>query len=173
LPKIRALLIIIICFISYFQSKDEAEITTALNVALEAGYRHIDTAYAYENEKIIGNVLKQWFASGKVKREDLFITTKLPMHGVHPDRVEHFMKKSLENLQLNYVDLYLIHIPFGLKFDESTGGPKVNEKGQLQFEGKTDQAALWKVKGRLISISFQFHLFQVVYINKQIFRLNV
>jgi aryl-alcohol dehydrogenase-like predicted oxidoreductase len=140
------ILIIIICFISYFQSKDEAEITTALNVALEAGYRHIDTAYAYENEKIIGNVLKQWFASGKVKREDLFITTKLPMHGVHPDRVEHFMKKSLENLQLDYVDLYLIHIPFGLKFDESTGGPKVNEKGQLQFEGKTDQAALWKVK---------------------------
>jgi alcohol dehydrogenase (NADP+) len=127
-----------------WESKDEAEITTALNVALEAGYRHIDTAYAYENEKIIGNVLKQWFASGKVKREELFITTKLPMHGVHPDRVEHFMKKSLENLQLDYVDLYLIHIPFGLKFDESTGGPKVNEKGQLQFEGKTDQAALWK-----------------------------
>jgi diketogulonate reductase-like aldo/keto reductase len=61
-----------------------------LNAAFEAGYRHIDTAHVYQNEKNIGKVLKQWFASGKLKREDLFITTKLPMYGVHPDRVEFF-----------------------------------------------------------------------------------
>jgi alcohol dehydrogenase (NADP+) len=127
-----------------FDSNDETEVTVSLNAALEAGYRHIDTAYVYQNEKIIGNVLKQWFASGKLKREDIFITTKLPMYGVHPDRVEFFMKKSLENLQLKYVDLYLVHLPLGFKYDESTGRMKVNEKGEVQFEGKTDHAAIWR-----------------------------
>ncbi|KAJ3615732.1 hypothetical protein MTP99_006720 [Tenebrio molitor] len=132
-----------------FDSNDETEVTVSLNAALEAGYRHIDTAYVYQNEKIIGNVLKQWFASGKLKREDIFITTKLPPQGVHPDRVEIFMKKSLENLQLDYVDLYLIHLPIGFKYDESAGRIKVNEKGDVQFEGKTDHAAVWRVSRNL------------------------
>lgn len=47
-------------------------------MALETGYRHIDTAFYYRNERIIGNVLKEWFDSGKLKREDVFVTTKLP-----------------------------------------------------------------------------------------------
>lgn len=46
-------------------------------MALSAGYRHIDTAYMYENEHIIGSVLKRWFDSGKIKREELFIVTKV------------------------------------------------------------------------------------------------
>ncbi|XP_018562726.1 alcohol dehydrogenase [NADP(+)]-like [Anoplophora glabripennis] len=95
---------------------DEAEIERVLNTAFELGYRHFDTAYLYRNEALIGRVLKKWFSSGKVKREDIFITTKLPMSGVHQDRVELFMKKSLENLQLEYVDLYLVHHPIGLKY---------------------------------------------------------
>ncbi|KAJ3631249.1 hypothetical protein MTP99_012390 [Tenebrio molitor] len=125
-------------------SNDETEVSVSLNAAFEAGYRHIDTASVYHNEKVIGNVLKQCFASGKLKREDIFITTKLPPQGVHPDRLEIFMKKSLENLQLDYVDLYLIHLPIGFKYDESTGQAKVNERGEFQFEGKTDHAAVWK-----------------------------
>ena len=48
-----------------------------MNDALEAGYRHIDTAPAYENEHVIGKVLKSWIDSGKVKREELFIVTKV------------------------------------------------------------------------------------------------
>jgi alcohol dehydrogenase (NADP+) len=130
--------------IGTFDAISEADVTTSLNAAFEAGYRHVDTAHVYQNEKNIGKVLKQWFASGKLKREDLFITTKLPMYGVHPDRVEFFMKTSLENLQLDYVDLYLVHFPAGTKFDESTRKQKVNEKKEPVFEGKTDQAAVWK-----------------------------
>lgn len=49
----------------------------ALNTALEAGYRHIDTAYMYFNEALIGRVLKKWFDSGKIRREELFIVTKV------------------------------------------------------------------------------------------------
>nr|XP_008192480.2 PREDICTED: 1,5-anhydro-D-fructose reductase [Tribolium castaneum] len=127
-----------------WQARDRDELIDALNCALELGYRHIDTAYIYENEEIIGDVLKEWFTSGKLKREDLFITTKLPMIGIHPDRVEFFMKKSLESLQLDYVDLYLVHFPLGYKYDDSTGGPLLNDRQQIVTEGVTDQAAIWK-----------------------------
>lgn len=98
------------------QSLDEEELEIAMDVALDAGYRHFDTAYMYENESIIGKVLNKWFSSGRVKREEIFITTKLPICGLHEDRVEMFMKKSLENLQLEYVDLYLIHFPIGTNY---------------------------------------------------------
>ena len=53
------------------------ELETALEVALEAGYRHIDTAYVYQNEAIIGIILKKWFDSGRLKREEIFITSKV------------------------------------------------------------------------------------------------
>jgi alcohol dehydrogenase (NADP+) len=52
-------------------------VEAALNAALEAGYRHIDTAYVYMNEAAIGKTLKEWFESGKLNREDLFIVTKV------------------------------------------------------------------------------------------------
>ncbi|CAH0555752.1 unnamed protein product [Brassicogethes aeneus] len=120
-----------------WQAKDASELTTALEAALELGYRHIDTALVYENEAIIGKVLKKWFDAGKLKREDLFITTKLPMFAVHPDRVEDFMKTSLKNLDLDYVDLYLIHFP-----------ACVNVKNGNFLEGfeiePTDHVAVWK-----------------------------
>ena len=59
-----------------FQASED-EIVTALNAALEAGYRHIDCAPAYLNEKAIGKTLKKWIDSGKVTREELFIVTKV------------------------------------------------------------------------------------------------
>lgn len=124
------------------QSTDEAELEKALDVALETGYRHIDTAYVYENEKVIGRVIKKWISSGKIKREDLFITTKLPLAGIHEDRVEMFMKKSLENLQLPYVDLYLIHFPIGTNY---VGSP-VTPPDQIVLE-KPNHIAIWKVSG--------------------------
>lgn len=65
---------------SFFKAPDD-EVETALHLALEAGYRHIDTAPVYMNEKAIGRVLKEWLDSGRVKREELFITTKLPPPG--------------------------------------------------------------------------------------------
>lgn len=53
------------------------ELETALEIALEVGYRHIDTAAVYFNEEIIGKVLNKWISSGKLKREDLYVTTKV------------------------------------------------------------------------------------------------
>lgn len=61
----------------------EKELEDALNIALEAGYRHIDTATSYENEKVIGDVLKNWFDSKKLKRSDIFIVTKVILTIIH------------------------------------------------------------------------------------------
>lgn len=78
------------------------------------GYRHIDTAARYQNEEIIGKVLKKWFDSGKLKRDDVFVTTKLSPMAMNPDTVEDSLKESLQKLQLDYVDLYLIHFPLSI-----------------------------------------------------------
>ncbi|ODM90988.1 3-oxo-5-beta-steroid 4-dehydrogenase [Orchesella cincta] len=126
-----------------YLASNEEELETAVNAALQAGYRHIDTAYMYANEHVIGRVLKQWLDSGKLKREELFIVTKLPPIGMTPEKVSLFLKKSLESLQLTYVDLYVIHVPFGLQFvDEDTRFPM--KDGEGMFDHSTDLEAVWK-----------------------------
>lgn len=60
----------------YFKALD-VELENALDRALQIGYRHIDTATVYKNEHVIGRVLKKWFTSGKLRREDVFVTTKV------------------------------------------------------------------------------------------------
>jgi diketogulonate reductase-like aldo/keto reductase len=76
--------------------------------ALEAGYMHIDTAYVYQNEESVGKAIKD----SKIKREDLFVTTKLPSHIKTFDETEAYFEASLKALDLDYIDLYLIHAPW-------------------------------------------------------------
>ena len=76
--------------------------------AIKAGYRHIDTAAAYNNEDSIGKAIKD---SG-VKREDIFITTKLPAECKDVNQAKKYFEASLNKLQVEYIDLYLIHAPW-------------------------------------------------------------
>lgn len=80
--------------------------------AIENGYRHIDTAFAYGNEGEVGKGLAKAIASGKVKREDVFVTTKL--WSTYHTRVEEAVDTSLKNLGLEYLDLYLLHWPVAM-----------------------------------------------------------
>jgi diketogulonate reductase-like aldo/keto reductase len=71
------------------------------------GYRQIDTAKMYQNEELIGKAIKECIDEGIVKREDIFITTKLWIDGRH--RVIDELKESLQRLKVDYVDMYIMH----------------------------------------------------------------
>jgi len=92
-----------------FQVRDLAECEQAVLDAAEAGYRSFDTAASYLNEEAVGNALKR---SG-VARDELFVTTKLWIQDAGYERTKVAFDKSLDRLQLDYLDLYLIHQPFG------------------------------------------------------------
>uniref|UniRef100_A0A915D1A2 NADP-dependent oxidoreductase domain-containing protein n=1 Tax=Ditylenchus dipsaci TaxID=166011 RepID=A0A915D1A2_9BILA len=91
---------------STFLASDAEQLKLALRTALDAGYRYIDTAYRYRNEAVIGEVLQEYYDAGKLKREDVFLTTKLLFYG-HKNP-EHFLKYSLNALRTSYIDLYLL-----------------------------------------------------------------
>jgi len=90
--------------------------------------RLIDTAWFYFNEEEIGNALKEVFDAGKVKREDVFIVTKLPPNSVRPGLVKKRFNESLKALQLSYIDLYLIHVPQGGSPGQKIDDPVVYDK---------------------------------------------
>jgi len=108
-----------------WQSKPE-EVKLAVLTAIDAGYRLIDTAYVYGNESVIGEALQEAFKANKVKREELFITTKLHLQFMHKEDVMPMLKKQLALLKLDYVDLYLMHGPLPLKKVEGNLFPMEN-----------------------------------------------
>ncbi|KOB76022.1 Uncharacterized protein OBRU01_06510, partial [Operophtera brumata] len=104
---------------TYGSSQDIARMRQAVVSAIEAGYRHIDTASLYNNEDKIGEGIAEAVQKGLVTRDELFVTTKLWNDKHAKDQVVPALRESLRKLGLDYVDLYLIHSPTAEKADGS------------------------------------------------------
>ncbi|KAG8249428.1 hypothetical protein J6590_019716 [Homalodisca vitripennis] len=124
------------------QPLDAASLEKVIDTAIFYGYRHFDTAYGYNSEIILGKTLQKYYATGEYRREDFFISTKLPMVAMNAELVEKYLKRSLKNLRTSYVDLYIINRPVGLQPGEDMF-PK-DEEGFLKLDLKTDHVSIWK-----------------------------
>ncbi|RAL11527.1 aldo/keto reductase [Aspergillus homomorphus CBS 101889] len=124
-----------------WQDADAQE--NAVLEAIKAGYRHIDTARVYGTEKAVGQAIKK---SG-VPREELFVTTKLWNNKHHPDDVPQALQDSLNDLQLDYIDLFLMHWPVAWKRGDELF-PKKNDKPVVE---NIDYVDTYKAMEKLLS----------------------
>lgn len=116
-----------------FQIEDEKICEQAVMDAIDVGYRHIDTAAAYLNEEAVGRAIKN---SG-VDREELFITTKLWIQDHGEEKTKKAFQKSLDKLGLDYLDLYLIHKPYGDYYGAWRAMEDLYEEGLIKAIGVT------------------------------------
>ncbi|MBK8442143.1 MAG: aldo/keto reductase [Sphingobacteriales bacterium] len=114
-----------------FQIPDQKECELAVIEAIETGYRLIDTAASYGNEVAVGNAIKK---SG-VFREELFITTKLWVEDMGYEKTKLAFQKSLDKLQLDYLDLYLMHQPYGDVFGSWKAMQELYNAGKIKVIG--------------------------------------
>lgn len=123
------------------------EVTAAVTAAIDCGYRHLDCARAYENEDEVGAGIKAKLDDGTIKREDLFVTSKLWCTHHHPDDVERGFRQSLDKLGLEYMDLFLMHWPMAYKRGDVLF-PQ-DKDGNWQFDD-THYNDTWKAMEKLV-----------------------
>jgi len=97
---------------------DENEAYTSVRSALDVGYRHIDTAAFYKNEKPVANAIKDFISENSTKREDIFVTSKAWKTELGYDKTLAAFEATMNEMQMDYIDLYLIHWPSSYAFDD-------------------------------------------------------
>ncbi|XP_066118478.1 aldo-keto reductase family 1 member D1 isoform X2 [Saccopteryx bilineata] len=115
----------------------------SVRMAIDTGYRHIDGAYIYKNEHEVGEAIREKIAEGKVRREDIFYCGKLWATNLVPQRVRPALEKTLQVLQLDYIDLYIIEVPMAFKPGDETY-PR-DENGKWLYH-QTNLCATWEVE---------------------------
>ena len=118
-----------------FRMTDLEECENAVVQAIKTGYRLIDTAAAYGNETAVGKAIKRVIAEGIVRREELFITTKLWVTDTTYENAKEGFKRSLDRLDLDYVDLYLIHQPYNDYYGAWRALEELYEEGKVKSIG--------------------------------------
>jgi diketogulonate reductase-like aldo/keto reductase len=120
----------------------------ATKAALEAGFRHLDCAERYRNEEAVGNAMQEAFEAGTLRREDLFVTTKLWNTNHRPERVAPAFDASRRRLGLSYVDCYLIHTPFA--FQPGDNQDPRDEHGRVIYDPGVTLMDTWRALERLV-----------------------
>ena len=120
----------------------------ATKIALEVGFRHLDCAERYRNEEAVGDALQAAFNAGTVRREEVFVTTKLWNTNHRPERVRPAFDASCRRLQVHYVDCYLIHTPFAFRPGDEPD-PR-DEHGKVIYDSGVTLAETWQALERLV-----------------------
>ncbi|XP_066252765.1 aldo-keto reductase family 1 member B1-like [Euwallacea similis] len=118
----------------------KGQVEEAVKAAIDIGYRHFDCAWFYGNETEVGSAIREKIDTGVVKREEIFVTSKLWNNFHARDAVVPKLKETLISLGLEYLDLYLIHWPFGIKQD----GPPMPSENIESFFSNDDYVDTWK-----------------------------
>ncbi len=143
-----------------------ADIQNSLNWAFDAGYRHIDTADFYQNHKDIGKAIRGL----GIKRDELFVTTKVWKTDLEENKVKDVLKRSLEEMKIDYVDLYLIHAPNDeVPVSETLGAMRELRKNGLinaigvsnfnkqQIREIVDIQKHWKTEFKITNNQIEYH----------------
>src|SRR5580658_9647898 len=120
----------------------------ATQAALETGFRSLDTAERYRTEKEVGEAMQEVFKAGKIKREEVFVSTKLWNNNHRPERAKSAFEASLKKLQLDYIDLYLIHTPFA--FQPGDEQDPRDATGNVIYDKGVTLLDTWRALERLV-----------------------
>jgi len=120
----------------------------AIKVALKVGFRHFDCSERYRNEDVVGNAMGEAFKAGRVRRADIFVTTKLWNSNHRPERVKPAFEASLRRLQIDYADGYLIHTPFA--FQPGDEQDPRDAAGQVIYDSGVTLVETWQAMERLV-----------------------
>jgi diketogulonate reductase-like aldo/keto reductase len=127
---------------------DPAQTRQATRAALEAGFRHFDCAERYRNEAAVGEAMQEVFTAGAIRREDVFVTTKLWNTNHRPERVARAFEASLQRLRIDYADSYLIHTPFAFRPGDEQD-PR-DATGQVIYDPGVTLVETWHALERLV-----------------------
>ncbi|XP_021916995.1 aldose reductase-like isoform X2 [Zootermopsis nevadensis] len=132
-----------------YNAGKEGEVEEVVKHAIDIGYRHIDGALVYENEKEVGAAIKAKIAEGVIMRDDIFVTSKLWNTYHKPELVMQGIKKTLSDLGLEYLDLYLVHWPFAFQEGGSLMPKDENDKF---IPSDVDYLDTWKVMEECVKL---------------------
>jgi len=127
---------------------DAAETRNATRTALETGFRHLDCSERYRNEEQVGQAIREAVDAGRLNRNELFLTTKLWNNNHRPERVQPAIESSRKRLQLDYIDLYLMHTPYA--FQPGDDQDPRDQNGNVIYDEGITLMDTWRAMENLV-----------------------